>query len=60
MLAGKRAVISLGDLVVIDGLVQAFAEKASDKLRADLRAFQTDLRQGMVLRDFGIGLVPWR
>jgi len=60
MLAGRRAVVSLADVVVIDGLAQAFADKAGAELRADLRAFRTELRQGAVLREFGIGLVPWR
>ena len=60
MLAGQSATMRFADLLVADGLLQAFAEKAGANLRADLRAIQTELRQGTLLRQFGIGLTLWK
>ena len=58
--AGRKVLLTPADLAAIDGLAQAFAEKAGARLRADLRAVQLDLRQGTALRELGIGLVPLR
>ncbi len=58
IVGGKTALISSSDLAAIDGLLQAVAEKASAKLRADIGAVQTDLHQAWILREFG--LILWR
>ena len=56
MIAGQKVRVSPGDVAAADSLLQAFADKASSTLRADIRAVQAELRRGTLLRDFGVGL----
>ena len=56
MLAGRSARLTSADLADIDGLLAAFAARASAGLQADLRAAQQDLRQPTVLRTLGIAV----
>ncbi|MBI4589188.1 MAG: choice-of-anchor D domain-containing protein [Candidatus Rokubacteria bacterium] len=56
MLTGKKAVMTAADLAAMDALLEAFRAKASPQLQADLKGVQGELRQGTVLKEFGIGL----
>ena len=47
---GRSETINTEDLVDVELLIEAFAEKASPELRNDLMALKNDLRQGILQR----------
>jgi cysteine-rich repeat protein len=55
-LAGKPATLTAADLAAIESLLEAFAASAEPGLRADIEAVLRELREGSVLKDFGISI----
>ena len=56
LLARQPAPLTAADLAAIDALLEAFATNATAGLRADIKALRQELRQGRVLKDFGISI----
>jgi photosystem II stability/assembly factor-like uncharacterized protein len=54
VIEGRRATLKAGDVRDIDALIQAFMAKSGLALRADLQRIRGELRDGSLLKRFGI------